>query len=372
MPSPPFPKPGANWDWSNSEESGWYPLMTMKALVKARCEPGLWLEDIPVPEPGPDDVRIRVLRASICGTDVHIYNWDAWARSTIPVPMIIGHEFSGVIDALGENVEGLAIGQRVSGEGHIIGRSSRNARAGRFHLDPDTRGVGINRPGAFAEYLVIPAFNVVPLPEDLPLEIGAILDPLGNAVHSVLSFDVIGEDLLITGAGPIGTMAAALARFAKARHVVLTDINPYRLALARKVADARVVNVLEEDLRDVMAELGMREGFDIGLEMSGSPQALEQMVDTMIMGGLIGLVGIPAGRTEVDWTKIIFKALTIKAIYGREMFDTWYKMLAIIEKGLDLSPIITHRFAARDFQRAFDVMRSGQSGKVILDWETMN
>ena len=344
----------------------------MKALVKAKAAPGIWLREIPAPEVGPDDVRIRVMRASICGTDVHIYEWDEWARNTVPIPMTIGHEFSGVIDALGENVDRLQIGQRVSGEGHIIGRRSRNVRAGRFHLDPDTRGVGVNRPGAFAEYLVIPAFNVIPLPDDLPLEIGAILDPLGNAVHSILSFDVIGEDVLITGAGPIGTMAAAVARFAKARHVVLTDINPYRLALAQKVTNVRTVNVLEEDLRDVMTDLGMREGFDIGLEMSGSPQAFEQMVDTMIMGGVIGMVGIPPGRTEVDWTKIIFKALTIKAIYGREMFDTWYKMLAIIEEGLDLAPIITHRYPASDFEKGFSVMRSGQSGKVILDWEAVN
>jgi len=344
----------------------------VKALVKAKAEPGIWLQEIPMPEVGPDDVRIRVLRASICGTDVHIYEWDEWARNTVPVPMTVGHEFSGVIDALGANVDRLQVGQRVSGEGHIIGRRSRNVRAGRFHLDPDTRGVGVNRPGAFAEYLVIPAFNVIPLPDDLPLEIGAILDPLGNAVHSILSFDVIGEDVLITGAGPIGTMAAAVARFAKARHVVLTDINPYRLALAQKVTEVRTVNVLEEDLRDVMRELGMREGFDIGLEMSGSPDAFEQMVDTMIMGGVIGMVGIPPGRTEVDWTKIIFKALTIKAIYGREMFDTWYKMLAIIEEGLDLSPIITHRFPASNFEEGFSVMRGGQSGKVILDWEAIN
>jgi len=344
----------------------------MKALVKAKAEPGLWLREVPLPPVGPDDVRIRVLRTSICGTDVHIYEWDDWAKKTIPVPLTIGHEFSGVVDEVGENVDHLQIGQRVSGEGHIIGGSSRNVRAGRFHLDPDTRGVGVNRPGAFAEFLVIPAFNVIPLPDNLSLEIGAILDPLGNAVHSVLSFNVIGEDVLITGAGPIGTMAAALARFAKARHVVLTDINPYRLALAKKVADVRTVNVREEDLHDVMAELQMREGFDIGLEMSGSPQAFEQMVDTMIMGGVIGMVGIPAGRTEVDWTKIIFKALTIKAIYGREMFDTWYKMLAILDEGLDLNPLITHRFSAVKYEQGFEVMRSGQSGKVILDWESLN
>ena len=344
----------------------------MKALVKAKAEPGLWLKELPVPDFGADDVRIRVLRASICGTDAHIYEWDDWARKTIPVPMIIGHEFSGVIDAVGKNVERLQVGQRVSGEGHITGRSSRNARAGRFHLDPDTRSVGVDRSGAFAEYLVIPAFNVIPLPDDLPLEIGAILDPLGNAVHSLLSFDVIGEDVLITGAGPLGTMAAALARFAKARHVVLTDINPYRLALAKRVADVRTVNVEAEDLRAVMAELGMREGFDIGFEMSGSPLAFEQMVDTMIMGGVIGMLGIPSRPATVDWAKIIFKALTIKAIYGREMFDTWYKMLAILEEGLDLAPIITHRFSALDYECGFDVMRSGQSGKVILDWESLN
>lgn len=341
----------------------------MKALVKSKAEQGLWLQDVPKPDYGADDVRISILRTSICGTDVHIYEWDKWAQKTIPVPLITGHEFSGIIEAIGENVTGYEIGQRVSGEGHIVGLRSRNSRAGRFHLDPDTRGVGVNRPGAFAEYLVIPAFNVVALPDEVSLEMGAILDPLGNAVHSVLSFDVIGEDILITGAGPIGTMAAALARFAKARHVVLTDVNPYRLQLAQKVADVRTVNVLEEDLHDVMAELKIREGFDIGLEMSGSPQAFEQMVDTMMMGGVIGMLGIPHGRTEVDWSKIIFKALTIKAIYGREMFDTWYKMLAILEEGLDLTPIITHQFPASQYEEGFDVMRSGKSGKVILDWE---
>ena len=342
----------------------------MKALVKAKAEPGLWLQDVPEPEVGADDVCIRVLRTSICGTDVHIYEWDNWAQKTIPVPMVVGHEFSGVIAAVGDQVRDLEVGQRVSGEGHIIGNRSRNSRAGRFHLDPDTKGVGVNRPGAFAEYLVIPSFNVVPLPDDIPLEIGAILDPLGNAVHSVLSFDVIGEDVLITGAGPIGTMSAALASFIKARHVVLTDVNPYRLALAQQVVpDVRTVNVLEEDLRDVMTELNMREGFDIGLEMSGNPQAFEQMVDTMLMGGVIGMLGIPQGRTEVDWGKIIFKALTIKAIYGREMFDTWYKMLAIIQEGLDLKPIITHHFPASEYEQGFAAMRSGQSGKVILNWE---
>lgn len=342
----------------------------MRALVKAKSEVGLWLQDVEQPMYGADDVCIRVRRTSICGTDVHIYNWDEWAQRTIPVPMTVGHEFSGEIAAVGANVKHLSIGQRVSGEGHLIGNRSRNSRAGRFHLDPDTQGVGVNRPGCFAEYLVIPAFNVIPLPDSVPFEIGAILDPFGNAVHTVLSFDVIGEDVLITGAGPIGTMAAAVARFAGARHIVLTDVNPYRLELAKKVMpDMRTVNIKEENLRDVMHELGMREGFDVGLEMSGSPAAFEQIVDTMIMGGSIGLLGIPKGRTEVDWGKIIFKALTIKAIYGREMFDTWYKMLAMIEQGLDLTPLITHQLKAEDYEQGFAAMRSGESGKVILNWD---
>ncbi len=340
----------------------------MKALVKAKPEEGLWMQDVSEPELGPDDVRIQIKYTSICGTDVHIYEWDTWAQNTVLVPMTIGHEFSGVIVELGSNVKHLEVGQRVSGEGHIVGRRSRNSRAGRFHLDPETRGVGINRPGAFAEYLVIPAFNVVELPDFLPSEIGSILDPLGNAVHSLLSFDILGEDVLITGAGPIGTMAAAVAKHASARHVVLTDINPYRLELAKKVCDVRTVNVLEEDLRDVMAELKIREGFDVALEMSGSPSAFQQIVDTMIMGGQVGLLGIPKGKTQVDWGKIIFKALTIKAIYGREMFDTWYKMLTILEGGLDVSSIITHNFHINDYEKGFEVMRSGQSGKVILNW----
>ncbi len=340
----------------------------MKALVKAKAAPGLWLETVPKPDYGPDDVIIKILRTSICGTDVHIYDWDSWAQKTIKPPLVIGHEYSGVIEAVGRHVTDLNIGQKVSGEGHIVGKTSRNSRAGRFHLDPNTVGVGIHRPGAFANYLSLPAFNVVPLPDNLPLEIGAILDPLGNAVHTVLSFDVVGEDVLITGAGPIGSMAAAVARWAGARHIVITDVNPYRLELASKVTHVRPVNVLEEDLRDVIAELGMREGFDIGLEMSGMPAAFDQMVETMIMGGHIGMLGIPQGRTEINWGKIIFKALTIKTIYGRQMFDTWYKMLAMVNYGLDLSPIITHTFKADQFEAGFDAMRSGQSGKVILEW----
>jgi len=343
----------------------------MKALVKSKAETGIWMEDIPKPVVAPHEVLIRIQKTSICGTDMHIYEWDEWAQKVIPVPMTVGHEYSGVIEAIGSHVtEELKLGQRVSGEGHIIGHRSRNVRAGRFHLDPETKGVGVNRPGAFAEYLVIPAFNVVPLPDHVPQDIGAILDPFGNAVHTALSFNLLGEDVLITGAGPIGTMAAAVAKFAGARHVVLTDVNPYRLELAKKVADnVHVVNVAEENLTDVMTELDMREGFDVGLEMSGSPVAFEQMVDHMFMGGKIAMLGIPHGRTEVDWGKIIFRALTIKAIYGREMFETWYKMFALIEGGLDLTPIITHQYDIDDFQKGFDAMRSGQSGKVILNWE---
>ena len=340
----------------------------MRALVKAKAEKGLWLQDVPEPEFGRNDVLIRIQRTSICGTDIHIYEWDDWAQKTVPVPMVTGHEYSGVIEALGKDVVGLHVGQRVSGEGHIVGTTSRNSRAGRFHLDPDTKGVGVNRPGAFAEFLVIPAFNVVPLPDHVSMEIGAILDPFGNAVHTALSFDLVGEDVLITGAGPIGTMAAAVARFAGARNVVITDINPYRLDLAARVADVRPVNPLEEDLHDVMNELGMREGFDVGMEMSGSPAAFEQMVDTMIMGGNIALLGIPSGKTQVDWGSIIFKALTLKSIYGRQMFDTWYKMLAMIGKGVNLEPLITHRFDSAEFETGFDIMRSGLSGKIILDW----
>ncbi|MGB1250017.1 MAG: L-threonine 3-dehydrogenase [Candidatus Promineifilaceae bacterium] len=342
----------------------------MKALVKAKREQGLWMQNVPQPEVGPDDVCIKILRTSICGTDIHIYEWDEWAQKTIPVPMVVGHEYSGVIAELGRNVSSLKVGQRVSGEGHIIGNRSRNARAGRFHLDPDTKGVGVNRAGAFADYLVIPAFNVVPLPEHVSLEIGAILDPFGNAVHTALSFDLVGEDVLITGAGPIGTMAAAVARFAGARHVVLTDVNQYRLDLAATVADICPVNVATEDLRDVMARLGIHEGFDVGMEMSGSPAAFEQMVDTMLMGGKIAMLGIPPGRTKVDWGSIIFKALTIKSIYGREMFDTWYKMLAMIGNGVNLESLITHRFDSAEFQTGFDTMRSGKSGKIILNWAT--
>ncbi|WP_104071264.1 L-threonine 3-dehydrogenase [Albidovulum inexpectatum] len=340
----------------------------MKALVKARPEPGLWMETRPVPEIGPDDVLIRVKKTGICGTDIHIWNWDDWARRTVPVGLITGHEFAGEIVEIGRNVEGLSIGQRCSGEGHLIGRQSRQARAGKFHLDPATRGIGVNENGAFAEYLRLPAFNVVPLPDEIDDEIGAILDPLGNAVHTALSFDLVGEDVLITGAGPIGIMAAAVARHVGARHVVITDVNQDRLDLAARVADVEPVNVARQDLREVEHMLKMKEGFDVGLEMSGSQAAFDQMVENMVMGGRIAMLGIPPGKSPVDWSRIVFKALTIKGVYGREIFETWYKMIAMLENGLDVRGVITHRFAADDYREAFEIMRTGKSGKVVLDW----
>jgi|UniRef100_UPI0038F77866 threonine 3-dehydrogenase len=340
----------------------------MAALEKSRPEPGLWKIAAPVPEIGPDEVLIRVNKTGICGTDIHIWNWDDWAAHTVPVPMITGHEFAGEIVDLGRNVNGLEIGQRCSGEGHLIGHDSRQSRAGKFHLDPGTRGVGVNVQGAFAEYLALPAFNVVPLSEAIDDEIGAILDPLGNAVHTALSFDLIGEDVLITGAGPIGIMAAAVARHVGARHVVITDVNPDRLALAEKVADCRPMNVAQEDLRDVIAGLKMKQGFDVGLEMSGSQAAFDQMVGALVMGGRIALLGIPPGKSPVDWSEIVFKAITIKGVYGREIFETWYKMIAMLENGLDVRPVITHRFAVNRFRDGFEAMLSGKSGKVVLDW----
>ncbi len=341
---------------------------TMKALEKTHPREGLWMTRAPVPEIGPDDVLIRINKTGICGTDVHIWNWDAWAEKTVPVPLITGHEFAGEIVELGRNVTDLKIGQRCSGEGHLIGHQSRQSRAGKFHLDPETRGIGVNEQGAFAEYLRLPAFNVVPLPEDIPDDIGAILDPLGNAVHTALSFDLLGEDVLITGAGPIGIMAAAVARHAGARHVAITDVNPDRLALAEQVADVRAVDVTREDLKDVIAELGMAQGFDVGLEMSGNQAALDQMVEALVMGGRIALLGIPPGKSPVDWSRIVFKAITIKGVYGREIFETWYKMIAMLQNGLDVSGVITHRFAVDDFEQGFAAMKSGSSGKVVLDW----
>lgn len=343
----------------------------MKALVKAKSEPGLWMQEVPVPVPNDDEVLIKIKKTAICGTDMHIYNWDEWAQSKIPVPMVVGHEYAGEIVAMGDHVQSvreLKIGQRVSGEGHIVGHTSRNARAGRFHLDPDTKGVGVDVPGAFAEYLKIPAFNVVKLPDDISDDIAAILDPLGNAVHTTLAYNLVGEDVLITGAGPIGIMAAAVARHVGARHIVLTDVNDFRLQLAKEVTDANTVNVAREDLRAAMEGLGMTEGFDIGLEMSGSPDAFDQMAEAMMMGGHIALLGLPNGKPPVDWSKLVLKALTLKGIYGREMFDTWYKMFAMLQSGLDVSGIITHHFPVDDFEEGFKVMNDGTAGKVILDW----
>ncbi len=340
----------------------------MKALVKARPEPGLWMERRPVPEIGPDDVLIRIRKTGICGTDIHIWNWDEWAAKTVPVGLVTGHEFAGEIVDMGRNVSGLSIGQRCSGEGHLIGHLSRQARAGKFHLDPETRGIGVNEPGAFAGYLRLPAFNVVPLPDEIDDEIGAILDPLGNAVHTALSFDLVGEDVLITGAGPIGIMAGAVARHVGARHVVITDVNPARLELAAQVADVVPVNVASEDLKAVMARLKMTQGFDIGMEMSGNQAALDQMVEALVMGGRIAMLGIPPGKSPVDWSRVVFKAITIKGVYGREIFETWYKMIAMLQNGLDIRRVITHRFPVDDFRAGFEAMRSGRSGKVVLDW----
>lgn len=341
----------------------------MKALEKSKPEAGLWMVEAPVPEIGPDDVLIKVKTTGICGTDIHIWNWDDWAAHTVPTPMITGHEFAGEIVELGRDVTGLSLGQRCSGEGHLVETDSRQSRAGKFHLDPGTRGVGVNVQGAFAQYLRLPAFNVVPLPDEIPDEIGAILDPLGNAVHTALSFDLLGEDVLITGAGPIGIMAAAVARHAGARHVVITDVNPDRLALAcHVVPTVRAVDVRREILPDVIAELGMAQGFDVGLEMSGNQQALDQMVEALVMGGKIALLGIPPGDSPMDWSRIVFKAITIKGVYGREMFETWYKMIAMLQNGLDVSRVITHRFDVDDFAQGFATMTSGKSGKVVLNW----
>ncbi|HET6724488.1 MAG TPA: L-threonine 3-dehydrogenase [Gammaproteobacteria bacterium] len=340
----------------------------MRALVKAKAEPGIWMEDAPTPAVGHNDVLVRIRQTAICGTDIHIYNWDEWAQQTIPVPMTVGHEFVGEIVEVGSEVQGLEVGQRVSGEGHITCGHCRNCRAGRRHLCANTRGVGVNRPGCFAEYLSIPAVNVFPLPDAIPDEIAAFLDPLGNATHTALSFDLVGEDVLITGAGPIGCMAAAIARHAGARYVVVTDVNDYRLDLARKMGATRAINVADGSLDNTMRELGMREGFDVGLEMSGNPQALRQLLKSMAHGGHVALLGIPPGDTAIDWNDVIFKGLVLKGIYGREMFETWYKMASMLKSGLDVSPILTHSYSIDRFQEGFETMRSGQSGKVVLDW----
>ncbi|WP_406665544.1 L-threonine 3-dehydrogenase [Gallaecimonas sp. GXIMD1310] len=340
----------------------------MKALAKQHAEKGIWMVDVDKPELGHNDVMIKINKTAICGTDMHIYHWDDWAQSTIPVPMVVGHEYVGEIVAIGQEVRGYNIGDRVSGEGHITCGHCRNCRAGRVHLCRNTVGVGVNRPGAFAEYLVIPAYNVFKLPDNVPDDIAAIFDPFGNAVHTALSFDLVGEDVLITGAGPIGIMAAAVARHVGARHVVITDVNDYRLELATKMGATRAVNVGKENLREVMRDLGMTEGFDVGLEMSGVPQAFRQMLDTMNHGGKIAMLGIPPGDMAIDWNQVIFKGLVIKGIYGREMFETWYKMASLVQSGLDLTPIITHHYKVDDFQQGFEAMASGHSGKVILDW----
>jgi len=340
----------------------------MKALVKRERAPGLWLEEVPVPEPGINDVLIEIRKASICGTDVHIYNWDAWAQKTIPTPMVIGHEFVGVVADMGANVHDLEIGAIVSGEGHLVCGRCRNCLAGRRHLCAQTSGVGVNRPGAFADYLCIPVTNVWHCDPSLPLEVLSCFDPLGNAVHSTLSFDVLGEDVLITGAGPIGIMAAGIARHAGARYVVITDQNPYRLELARKMGATLTVDVRTQRLQEAVRELDMSEGFDVGLEMSGSPAALNDMLPAMCHGGKIAMLGIPEPATTIDWNLVVFNGLTIKGIYGREMYETWYKMTVMIRGGLDITPVITHHFECSDFQAGFDVMRSGESGKVILDW----
>lgn len=327
------------------------------------------MTDVPKPEVGHNDLLIKIRKTAICGTDVHIYKWDEWSQKTIPTPMVVGHEYVGEVVDMGQEVRGFAVGDRVSGEGHITCGHCRNCRAGRVHLCRNTTGVGVNREGAFAEYLVIPAFNAFKIPDNISDELASIFDPFGNAVHTALSFDLVGEDVLITGAGPIGIMAAAVAKHVGARHVVITDVNEYRLELARKMGATRAVNVANDKLEDVMAELGMTEGFDIGLEMSGVPSAFNSMLNNMNHGGKIAMLGIPPSDMAVDWNKVIFKGLVIKGIYGREMFETWYKMASLIQSGLNLDPIITHQYSVDDFQAGFDMMISGQSGKVILNWD---
>ncbi len=342
----------------------------MRALVKTQPDQGIQMVDVAEPEIGPNDVLISVNSTSICGTDLHIISWDDWARRTIHTPLVIGHEYMGIVAALGSEVDGLEIGQRVSGEGHIVCGRCRNCQAGRRHLCINTIGVGVNRDGAFAEFIAIPGSNVQPIPDNVPDDIATILDPLGNAVHTALHFDLVGEDVLIAGAGPIGMMATAIARHVGARYIVVTDVNDYRLDLASTMGADREVNVTNMSVADVVADLGMMEGFDVGLEMSGSPDALHDMITTMDNGGKIALLGIPPSQAPIDWHDIVFKGLTLQGIYGRRMFETWYKMLAMLQTGLDVSDVITHHFAAENFQDALDVMATGNSGKVILDWKT--
>jgi len=341
----------------------------MKALVKKEATEGLWLEEVPEPQPGINDVLIKVRRTAICGTDMHIYNWDDWASRTIPVPMIVGHEFVGEIVAVGSNVNDFRPGQVVSGEGHVVCGRCRNCMAGRRHLCKNTSGIGVNRSGAFAEYLALPMSNVWEHTPGIDLDIAALFDPLGNAVHTALQFDLLGEDVLITGAGPIGVMAAAVCRHAGARHVVVTDVIAQRLALAQRLGATRTVDVSRESLDDVTRELGMREGFDVGLEMSGNPRAMDDQIANLCHGGKLAILGIPSQNTAIDWSKVIFNMLTLKGIYGREMYETWYKMSVMIESGLDISPVITHRLPFTEFQQGFAAMRDGSASKVVLNWD---
>jgi len=346
-------------------------MKTMQALVKREAAAGLWLESVPVPETGINDVLIRVLRTAICGTDLHIYNWDAWAAKTIPVPMVIGHEFVGEIVAIGSHVNDFELGEIVSGEGHVVCGRCRNCMAGRRHLCAHTSGIGVNRQGAFAQYVALPMSNIWVHKSGMDLDIAALHDPLGNAVHTALQYDLLGEDILITGAGPIGIMATAVCRHAGARHIVVTDMIEHRLAMAEQMGATRAVDIRHEDLAAVQKSLGMNEGFDVGLEMSGNPQALRGMLDAMGHGGKIAILGLPEKEFAIDWNQVIFNMLTLKGVYGREMYETWYKMAVMIETGLDISPIITHRLDCRDFQLGFDAMKTGEAGKVILDWTNL-
>ena len=343
----------------------------MKALVKSRAERGLWLEDVPEPQVGMNDVKIRVLATGICGTDLHIYEWDSWAQKTIPVPLVIGHEFVGEIVEVGSNVTDFHPGDKVSGEGHVVCGHCRNCLAGRRHLCAHTQGVGVNRAGAFAEYIVLPMTNIWRHSPGIPIDVAAIFDPFGNAVHTALAFPVLGEDVLVTGAGPIGIMAAAVARHAGARHVVITDLNPYRCELAVKAANpTRAIDPRETSLEQVQKELGMQEGFDVGLEMTGNAQAFRQMLGNLSHGAKVAMLGIPSPtEMAIDWSAVIFSQLTIRGIYGREMYETWYKMTTMLESGLDIGKVITHRLPYTEFEKGFEVMRSGNSGKVILNWQ---
>ena len=343
----------------------------MRALVKAKAEPGIWMQEIPEPTIGHNDVLIRMHKTAICGTDMHIYKWDDWARRTIHVPMAVGHEYAGEIVAVGSEVRGFAVGDRVSGEGHLTCGYCRNCRAGRRHLCRNTVGVGVNRQGCFAEYMALPASNVFKLPDAIDDEIASILDPFGNATHTALSFGVVGEDVLITGAGPIGIMAVAIARFAGARHIVVTDVNDYRLELAARLGASRIVNVSREPLDAAMQSLGMAEGFDVGMEMSGVPQAFKDMLANMFHGGKIAFLGIPSEQFAIDWKTVIFNMITIKGIYGRQMYETWYQMSNLLDAGVDIKPVITHRYSYKDFEKGFEAIKQGNCGKVVLDFEEM-